>query len=128
ENLANDHYYNYLNAAGELITAGTIDKVIADSNRMDVGFVRRPSDRRVTIGLFLQDYLSTNKNFKLHLNALYGSNMSYNLPGNAKYRIGLIIEPYIRIDMGFSALLLGDHTVRRSHSPLRKVKDIWLSF
>ena len=32
--------------------------------------------------------------------------MPYNLPNNPKYRNGLIIEPYLRVDLGFSALLL----------------------
>ncbi len=79
------------------------------------------------MGLFLQDYLSTNKNFKVHLNMLYGSNMAYNIPNSVRYRNALIIEPYIRIDMGFSALLLNEKSARRSHSPFRKFENIWLS-
>ena len=117
ENLDNDFYYTYKNAAGEIITAQTTDQVVADSVRTDVGYVRRPTDRLLTLGLFLQDYLSTNKNFKVHLNMIYGSNMSYNIPNSVKYRNALIIEPYIRVDIGFSALLLSEKSLRRSHSP-----------
>jgi hypothetical protein len=79
------------------------------------------------MGLYLQDYLSTNKNFKVHLNMIYGSNMSYNIPGNPKYRNALIIEPYIRVDIGFSALLLSEKSLRRSHSPFRSFENIWAS-
>jgi hypothetical protein len=79
------------------------------------------------MGLFLQDYLSTNKNFKVHLNMIYGSNMSYNIPNNVKYRNALIIEPYIRFDIGFSALLLSEKSLRRSHSPFRAFENIWAS-
>ncbi len=127
ENLDNDFYYTYKNAAGETITSQTTDQVATDSVRSDVGYVRRPSDRLLTLGLFLQDYLSTNKNFKVHLNMIYGSNMSYNIPKSVKYRNALIIEPYIRVDVGFSALLLSEKSLRRSHSPFRSFENIWAS-
>ncbi|MEO8820586.1 MAG: carboxypeptidase-like regulatory domain-containing protein [Ginsengibacter sp.] len=127
ENINNDFYYNYKNAEGEVISAKSTDQVIADSVKTNVGWIRRPSDRLITMGLFLQDYLSTNKNFKVHLNLIYGSNMSYNIPNSVKYRNALIIEPYIRADIGFSALLLSDKSQRRSHSPFRAFDNIWAS-
>ena len=65
ENIEGDHYYNYKNAAGETITSKTKDQLPVDSIRQEVGWVRRPTDRLLTVGLFLQDYLSTNKNFKV---------------------------------------------------------------
>jgi hypothetical protein len=128
EDLANDFYYLYKNAAGEIINSGTGDKVPVDSVRTDVGYVRRPTDRLVTIGLFLQDYLSTNKNFRVHLNMLYGSNMAFNIPQSVRYRNALIIEPYFRVDIGFSALLLDEKSNRRSHNPFRGFENIWASF
>ena len=128
ENLDDDFYYNYFNKDGDLITGQTEDQVVADSARVDVGWLRRPTDRLFTMGLFFQDYLSTNKNFKVHLNLLFGSNMPYNIPGSVKYRNALIIDPYIRADLGFSALLLDNEKGnRRSHSPFRNLENIWAS-
>jgi hypothetical protein len=119
ENLVGDSYYNYkLNATGQPV----------DSNLVDVGWLRRPTDRMVTFGMFFQDYLSTNKNFKVYLNTLYGSNLPYNIPGSVRYRNALVIDPYIRVDLGLSALLLDtDKTNRRSHSPFRSFQNIWAS-
>ena len=128
ENLQNDFYYDYKNAAGELITGNTTDQVATDSVKNDLGFLRRPTDRLITVGLFLQDYLATNKNFKVNLNMLYGSNMPYNIPNSTRYRNALIVDPYIRIDIGFSALLLGEKYSRRSHSPFKNFDNIWVSF
>ncbi len=128
ENLDNDFYYRYKNAAGEFITARSTDQVPVDSVRNDVGWLRRPTDRLITVGLYLEDYLATNKNLKVHLNAIYGSNMSYNIPNSVRYRNGLIIDPYIRIDIGFSALLLSDRSKRRSHNPFSGFDNIWASF
>jgi hypothetical protein len=92
------------------------------------GWLRRPTDRRITFGMFFQDYLPTNKNFKMFLNLLYGSNLPYNIPGFVKHRNALVIDPYIRCDIGFSALLLdADRSNRRSHSPFRNFDNIWAS-
>lgn len=128
ENIDGDHYFQYKNAGGEIIGAETPDQVPVDSVRTDVGWLRRPTDRLITIGLFLQDYLASNKNFKVHLNMLYGSNMSYNIPNSVKYRNALVIDPYIRVDIGFSALLLSEKNTRRSHSPFKDFDNIWASF
>ncbi|MDP4216939.1 MAG: TonB-dependent receptor [Bacteroidota bacterium] len=110
-------YYNY--------TLDSLNRPL-DSTKTPAGWDRRPSDRLFTFGLFLQDYLPTNKNLKVFLNLLYGSNLPFNIPGSIKYRNALIIEPYIRIDLGFSALLLdSERSNRRSHSPFRNFENIW---
>ncbi|MEO6489357.1 MAG: TonB-dependent receptor [Ferruginibacter sp.] len=127
EDLDNDIYYQYKNAAGEIITPKSTDQVVTDSIQKNMGWLRRPTDRLITIGLYLEDYLSTNKNFKFHLNLLYGSNMSYNIPNSVRFRNALIIDPYIRADLGFSALLLSERSLRRSHSPFKGFDNIWLS-
>jgi len=116
ENLENDHYYNYtLNAQNKPV----------DSALVNVGYLRRPTDRMITFGMFFQDYLSTNKNFRVYLNTLYGSNLPYNIPGSVKYRNALVIDPYIRVDLGLSALLLdSDKSNRRSHSPFKSFENI----
>lgn len=129
EKINDFYYYRYKNAEGEFITAQTQDQAVTDSVRFDKGWVRRPTDRLLTFGMFFQDYLSTNKNFKVHLNMIYGTNMPYNIPGSVKYRNALVIEPYMRVDIGFSALLLdSDRGTRRSHNPFRKFDNIWASF
>ncbi len=117
EDLDKDTYYDY-----KLDSLNTP----VDSTLKEGGWLRRPSDRLLTFGMFLQDYLSTNKNFKVYLNFLYGSNLPYNIPNSIKYRNALIIEPYMRIDIGFSALLLdSEKSNRRSHSPFRNFENIW---
>lgn len=100
-----------------------------DSSKTKMGWVRRPTDRLFNFGVFLQDYLATNKNLKAYLNFLYGSNLPFNIPGNLRFRDALTIDPYIRIDVGFSALLLdSEKSNRRSHSPFRSFDNIWASF
>jgi len=119
ENIKNDYYTEY--------TLDSLNQPI-DSATVPGGWFRRPTDRLITFGMFFQDYLSTNKNFKVYLNMIYGSNLPYNIPGSVKYRNALIIDPYIRVDIGFSVLLLdADRSNRRSHSPFRNFDNIWAS-
>ncbi|UAY52904.1 TonB-dependent receptor [Ferruginibacter albus] len=128
ENIDSLYYNVYKNKEGEVITATTKDQVVAQVIPTKLGWVRRPTDRLVTVGLYLQDYLSTNKNFRVHLNTIVGSNLPYNIPGSVQYRNGLTIDPYIRVDIGFSALLLDEKSTRRSHNPFSGFKSIWASF
>jgi hypothetical protein len=117
ENIEGDFYHNYqLDSLNQ-----PVDSVLVEG-----GWFRRPTDRLVTFGMFFQDYLSTNKNLKMFLNILYGSNLPYNIPNSVKYRNALTIPPYIRLDIGFSALLLdADKSNRRSHHPFRNFENIW---
>ena len=117
EKIEGASYYDY--------TIDSLNRPL-DSTLVQQGWIRRPTDRLFTLGMFIQDYLSTNKNFKVYLNLIYGSNLPYSVPGSVKYRNALIIEPYIRADIGFSALLLdNDKSNRRSHNPFRKLDNIW---
>jgi hypothetical protein len=119
EDLEGDTYKEYkLDASNQPV----------DSVTVEGGWLRRPTDRLLTLGMFFQDYLATNKNFKVYLSTLYGTNLPYNIPGSIKYRNALRIEPYIRVDIGFSALLLdGDKAARRSRSPFRNFDNVWAS-
>jgi hypothetical protein len=119
EKVSGATYYDY--------TLDSLNKPV-DSTLVQQGWIRRPTDRLFTLGMFIQDYLSTNQNFKVYLNLIYGSNLPYSVPGSVKYRDALIIEPYIRADLGFSARLLdNDKSNRRSHNPFRGLENIWLT-
>ena len=126
EKIDNFYYNQAYNAEGQIITSTTANKVIANNVRKDVGWIRRPSDKRFTFGMFFQDYMSNNKNLKFYLSTLYGSNLPYNIPGSVKYRDALTIPSYLRVDMGFSALLVdGQSGKLRSHSPFKNFQSIW---
>lgn len=118
------------NLTGDVYTVYKTDSLNrpVDSSTVEGGWFRRPTDRTITFGLFFQDYLATNKNFKVYINSLYGTNLPYNIPGSVRYRNALRIDPYIRVDIGFSALLMdSEKSNRRSHSPFRNFDNIWAS-
>ncbi|TVR76355.1 MAG: TonB-dependent receptor [Chitinophagaceae bacterium] len=82
----------------------TMDQV-ADSVEMSPGLIPRPTDRRVNVGMFFQDYLPNNETFKVHLNLLFATGLPFGPPNNKRYTDTLRIPPYRRVDIGFSAQL-----------------------
>lgn len=110
----------------------TDDKVLlkdvngADSATVYPGYVPRPSDQRFMLGMYFEDYLPRNKNFKMHLNAMYTSGLPFGPPDKQRYGDTLRLPQYIRVDIGFSALLL-DGAKHTDKKLLNSFKKIWFS-
>lgn len=92
------------------------------------GFIPRPTDQRINFGMFFQDHLPKNKNFKVHLNFLFGSGLPFGPPGHDRAKDTLKMPPYRRVDIGFSALLF-DKKNREAppRSIVRHFNSIWTS-
>jgi CarboxypepD_reg-like domain len=92
------------------------------------GYIPRPTDSRISFGLFFQDYFPTNKNIKVHLNALYGTGLPFGPPDNNRYNDVYRLPDYRRLDIGFSALLVdGEKKNKPAYSLFHKFESIWLS-
>lgn len=99
-----------------------------DSTSISPGFVPRPTDSRISFGLFFSDYLPRNKNFKVHLNGLYSTGLPFGPPDNQRFGDTLRIPSYKRVDIGFSALLLdGARKDRPRFSYFKNVQSMWFS-
>lgn len=132
EDLKDDHYYDYLNAAGNIIQFwnDTTDRIIVDSLRHDIGYRPRPTDQRFNIALFFQDYLPNRPDFKVHLMLVWGGGLPSGPIDNPRFRNTSRLPVYRRADIGFSAMLFnrnkrGDRLPERS--PLRVFESIWVS-
>ncbi len=66
------------------------------------GFLRRPTDQLMNIGLYFQDRLLQNPTYKVHLNLLYASSLPLGSPGMNIYPETFKIPAYKRVDIGFS--------------------------
>jgi len=126
EDLRGDTYLQYLDKDGQPFSPRSPDPFPADSVRREMGWLRRPTDRLLTLGIFFQDYLSTNRNVRVQLNLIAGSNMPYNIPGSVRYRNALVIEPYIRADIGFSARIY-DAEDRKRGRRIPGLRSCWAS-
>ncbi len=101
---------------------------LAITDSSNAGYIPRPTDSRVTFGLFFQDYFPSNKNIKVHINGMYGTGLPFGPPDNSRSGDTLRIPAYRRVDMGFSYLLVdGDKKNKPYYSLFHKFNSIWLS-
>ncbi len=87
-----------------------------------------PSDQRFMLGMYFEDYLRKNKNFKAHINMMYSTGLPVGPPTGHLYQNTLRLPDYKRVDIGFSALLLDverhDHP---AHSYFNVLHSVWAS-
>lgn len=98
----------------------------SDSASIEPGYVPRPADQRFMLGMYFEDYLPRNKNFKMHLNLMYSTGLPFGPPDQRRYGDTLRLPQYIRVDIGFSALLL-DGSKHTDKKLLGSFKKIWFS-
>lgn len=102
----------------------------ADSAMVYSSYVARPTDQRLMVSMFFQDYLPQNHNFRVHMNLMYGTGLPFGYPDGNRLGDNLRMPAYKRVDIGFSALLLdaGKRDKRPAHSFFRRMESIWTSF
>jgi len=98
----------------------------ADGSTSEAGFIPRPTDQRVNFSMFFQDYIPGNPNYKMHLNMVYGTGLSFGPPNSQKHQDVLRIPDYRRVDIGFSAVLKDENKKSRIKW-LNAFNSIWVS-
>ena len=98
----------------------------ADSATITPGYIPRPTDQRLMVGMYFEDYFPKWKNYKMHLNLLYATGLPFGPPDKERYGDTLRLPDYKRVDIGFSALVLNGakHADKKA---LRAFDNIWLS-
>ena len=77
-----------------------------DGNRVEPGYIPRPTDQRVTFNVFFQDYLPNDPTLKVNLNLVYGSGLPFGAPQSERYQQTARIPAYRRVDIGFTKTLV----------------------
>lgn len=128
EDLVDDFYYQYFNAAGEEIIPGyTFDDVAVDSTRVEPGFIPRPTDQRVNFAMFFQDEMPKAPSWKVHLMFIYGTGLPFGPPNSEKYQDVLRTPAYRRVDIGFSKQFVGAPDQETRSKFFKHFKDIYLT-
>jgi hypothetical protein len=114
-----------------------VDTVFTDPEHVDFtldtvsilpGYIPRPTDQFLNFGMFFQDYIPGNENFKVHLSFLFGTGLPTGPPDHIRARDTLRLAPYRRVDIGFSALLVNGKKVKMQESKVwHHFETIWLS-
>lgn len=114
EDILNDHYTEYFNAAGERIIFGySQDQTVVDSTVVYPGYIPRPTDQLLTIGALVQDQMPGFEQFTVQMGLQFGSRLPYGPPDFTRYKDTLRMKSYFRVDLGLSYDLLKDSKLSR---------------
>ena len=90
------------------------DAIVTNSNgdRIEPGYVRRPTDQRVTVSMMFQDYLPKFPSYRMQLNLVYGSGLPFGPPDRNRYGDTLTMPSYRRVDIGFLKVLVDENDTK----------------
>jgi hypothetical protein len=92
------------------------------------GFIPRPTDQRVMLGLYFQDNIPKWERCRVHLNLLFGSQLPFGPPNTERFTDTLRAPFYRRVDIGFSLVLLETKERRKNPAKWKHVRSMWTSF
>ncbi len=128
--IAGDFVVNGAESSFTLSLMQTKERVYQIDNEIiedTVGYLPRATDQLISANLFLQDYLPGNKNFKMHLNLIYGSSFPFWSPKYGKAASLQRSADYKRVDLGATWVITGEDARRTYEGKLSKLKSLWLT-
>ena len=90
-------------------------------------WVPRPTDQRVNLSIFFQDYIPHYPSWRMNLTLFYGTGLPFGPPNSAKSKQTLRMPPYRRVDIGLSKQIVGEYTRFSAKNPLRVIKSLWIA-
>lgn len=84
-------------------------------------YIRRPTDQRLTLGLYLEDHLPNNPTWRMNLNLVWGTGLPFNVPNNPELRNVFQGKAFRRVDIGFSKFI---DKIRWKNKTL--LKSLWI--
>ncbi|MEM7187251.1 MAG: TonB-dependent receptor [Bacteroidota bacterium] len=84
-----------------------------EENQNDRGFIPRPTDQRLKVGVLFQDYVKVIPDLKLYLNLTYNTGLPGGSPSYADvYDFQTRLRDYRRVDIGTSYVIVNDKKLR----------------
>jgi len=97
-----------------------------NGNVVEAGYIPRPTDQRVNVSIFFQDYLPKNPTWKMQLNLLFGTGLPFGPTKSERYEDTLRMSPYRRVDIGFSKMVKGSNTIMNRRF-FNTFDEIWIT-
>lgn len=131
EDLTDDFYYKYYDAAGEEVEPGDPFNPVVSTEKIEPGSIPRPTDQRVNFAIFFQDYLPNNPTFKTNITIYLATGLPFGPPSYERYNDVFRMPPYRRVDIGFSKELLQNKFEKRNKlgksTGFKSLKSMWLA-
>ena len=113
ENVAGDSS-NVLNGEGKKI------------GREAKGYIRRPQDQRLNLGVFFQDHLPNNPSVRGYVNLVIGTGLPFSPPNEPDLRgTADLVRAYRRVDLGFSKVV-GLKNINAPKPHFYSFESLWL--
>ncbi|WP_400190916.1 carboxypeptidase regulatory-like domain-containing protein [Hymenobacter sp. B81] len=110
------------NLEGDSITVFSNGQAVG---KKEQGYIRRPTDQRLNLGIYFQDHLPDNPSVRGYVNFVFGTGLPFSPPGVPEQRgTTKLTRSYKRVDLGVSKVLN-----ERSRSEQRKFyqyESLWL--
>ncbi|MGB5435730.1 MAG: TonB-dependent receptor, partial [Maribacter sp.] len=98
-------------------------------NSDDKGYIPRPTDQRLKVGILFQDYVPTIPNLKMYLNLVYNTGVPGGSPSYADpYIFQNRLRDYKRADLGISHIFVGTDQEYPENHWLYKFKELSIGF
>jgi len=112
------------NVAGDSVTLR--DDAGKVTGREEKGFIRRPQDQRLNLGIFFQDHFPNNPSVRGYVNLVFGTGLPLSPPNQPDLRGTNALErSYKRFDLGFSKVIgLRNGSAPKPH--VYSFESIWL--
>jgi len=127
EDIADDFYFLYRNENGERVFPETASTPPVDTTLVHPGFIPRPTDQRIGLGLFFQDRMPKWPTYRVNLNLLVGSRLPYGPPSIERFKDTLRSSLYRRVDVGFSKELFVNKDKFKDKKILKHFDESWVS-
>ena len=117
----------YLSPTGDILSQTQVDNGAEYVCDTIIRGIPRPSDQRMNLSLFFQDYLPYIPSFKVNLKLIFGTGMPFGTPYGERYTQKMRMSAYRRVDIGFSKQLISETTSFKQSNPLSHIKNCWIS-
>lgn len=100
-----------------------------EENQDDRGYISRPTDQRLKLGMLFQDYVPNIPQLKMYLNLVYQTGVPGGSPTNADpYDFQTRLRDYRRADLGISYILVDQNKKPKEGSLFGNFKSLDIGF
>lgn len=117
----------YLNESGDILSQTDINKGALYVSDTLIKGIPRPSDQKLNVAVFFQDYIPYIPSFKVNLKLVFGTGMPFGTPHSERYQQSLRMTDYRRVDIGFSKQLISEKSSFNNKNPLSYIRNCWIS-
>ncbi|MEI6901112.1 MAG: TonB-dependent receptor, partial [Bacteroidota bacterium] len=101
--------------------------IMKTMENIDGVWIPRPTDQRVNLSIFFQDYIPHYPSWRMNLTLFYGTGLPFGPPNSPRKDQVLRIPPYRRVDIGLSKQIISEATRFSQKNPIRYIHSMWIA-